>query len=292
MATEAFSRKLIFFGGKGGVGKTRVSQAYARTLAQRQGSHKTLWMTFEDPSLPLGEKIPQDIPGLTYFNCEAAQCFEEYIGLKLRLPALSSFFVNNKLMRYLSQAAPGVHELVLLGKVWFETRNYDHVCVDLPSTGYGLAMFQSVENFKRLFVGGPIARDAEAMLKTFADGEQTTHIILALPEEMPIQESLELRDYLLRLFPANEPQIIVNRLFPRSEAVFEGSDDPKSWPEPLARSPQDYVLRRAAIEAWNLRTLKNAGREYSTLPFLAPAREAQGADLVRRLAHYLQGHSS
>ncbi len=289
MWNNALQRRLIFFGGKGGVGKTRVSQACARRLAQSDTGtrKKVLWITFEDPGLPLGEKLPQDVPGLTHFNCDPARAFEEYIGLKIRLPALSHLFVNNKLMRYLSQAAPGVHELVLLGKVWYEIRNYDHVCVDLPSTGYGLAMFQSVENFRRLFGGGPIARDAGEMLKTFADPGQTAHVILALPEEMPIQESLELREYLLKLFPTNEPFLCVNRLFPKSEGEARFSSDPREWPEPLATSPEDYVQRRTAIETWNLKTLTEAGREFSTLPYLSPAREAQGADLVRRLTEHI-----
>ena len=48
-------RKLLFVVGKGGVGKTAVSQALALSLSRR--GKKTLWICFEDPTLPTDEFI-------------------------------------------------------------------------------------------------------------------------------------------------------------------------------------------------------------------------------------------
>ena len=182
-----FDRNLLFVSGKGGVGKTVVSQAIALRLNQL--GRRVLWCAFEDPVMPAHEML-EIKPGLFHFNCEPGQSFEEYAAMKIGVAGLARIFLQNKLMRYLAKAAPGIHELVLLGKVWHERLNFDHVIVDMPSTGYGLAMFQSTRNFARLFQGGPVHRDAEEMLTTFNNPRECGHWIVSLPEEMPLRESL------------------------------------------------------------------------------------------------------
>ncbi len=245
-------RKLIFVSGKGGVGKTVVSEALARSLAST--GKKVLWVSFEDPFIPAGETRQLE-PSLWHLNCEAGRAFEEYVELKIPVSRLARVFVENKLMRYLAKAAPGIHELVLLGKVWHERQNYDHVIVDMLSTGYGVAMFQATSNFSTLFQGGPIQKDALEMLETFGDPSVTGQLIVALPEEMPLTEGLELSDLLTGLFPNNPPAFVVNRCFPTLETG--PAVDPESWNKPFAENSLDYVVKRGQLEAFNLRLWKD-----------------------------------
>ncbi len=276
---EVLGRKLLFVGGKGGVGKTVVSQALARAHAER--GKRTLWVAFEDPARPAGELKPVG-RNLWHLNCESSIAFEEYAALKIGAPKLTRLFVQNKLMRYLSQAAPGIHELVLLGKVWYERTHYDHVVVDMPSTGYGLAMFQSTDNFARLFKGGPIHHDAESMLATFRDPALCGHLIVALPEEMPLVESLELREYLLRLFPRNPPALIVNRRFPSAGAPEDAEtapEPPHTWETPFAASALDYARKRNILEAHNLRIWQGRGiQDFGQLELVPPPPQSAGAE--------------
>jgi anion-transporting ArsA/GET3 family ATPase len=267
-STSNFRKNLIFVSGKGGVGKTAVSQAIAQTLS-REGA-RTLWVTFEDPTRPAGELIQKN-SNLWHLNCDAGLAFEEYAGMKIGMATLTRIFLKNKLVRYLAKAAPGIHELVLLGKVWFERNNYDHVVVDMPSTGYGLAMFQSTQNFSNLFKTGPLYRDAAEMLETFEDPKKTALVIVALPEEMPLRESLELRDYLLSLFPRNPPHFLVNRKFPRvTTPEQEEASPPDSWSEPFAKDAADYARKRSTLESFNLRLWSESGvrfQELDIVPF-------------------------
>jgi hypothetical protein len=274
--TDLLGRKLLFVNGKGGVGKTAVSQAIALSLS-RQGS-RTLWVAFEDPTRPPGELIHRS-PTLAHLNCESSTAFEEYMGLKIGAPALTRLFLQNKVVRYLSKAAPGIHELVLLGKVWHETQNYEHVVVDMPSTGYGLAMFQSTANFHELFSGGPIHTDSEKMLATFRDPATTGNLIVALPEEMPLVESLDLARMLEGLLPGNAPGYLVNRRFPHvgtargahSAIPPSVSGDPDSWTTPVPRSAADYAVKRSALEEHNLRLWREPGLSFGELPYLPPS---------------------
>jgi hypothetical protein len=283
MLSEVIGRNLLFVSGKGGVGKTAVSQAIALLLSQ-QGK-RTLWATFEDPLQPAGE-LKQKGPKLWHLNCDATLAFEEYAAMKIGAARLTRLFLQNKLMRYLAQAAPGIHELVLLGKIWHERNLYDHVIVDMPSTGYGLAMFQSTVNFARLFRGGPVHRDAEAMLATFRDPRVCGQLIVALPEEMPLRESIELGEFLTGLFPKNPPAYLVNRVFPGAD-TGAAQQNPDRWTTPLASSPQEYCLRRAALETFNLRLWKDASISYDLLRYIPPPEENALPQIVSGLAEQL-----
>ena len=276
---SVLNRKLLFVSGKGGVGKTAISQALARSISEK--GLKTLWTTFEDPTRPLGELQPV-APNLWHLNSEAGIAFEEYASLKLGSGTLTKIFVQNKLMRYLAKAAPGIHELVLLGKVWWERMNYDRVIVDMPSTGYGLTMFQSTKNFATLFRGGPIQRDAEAMLATFGDAKECGHLIVALPEEMPLVEGLELDQFLKKLFPENPAAFIANRLFPQVDTEGLAQSESAS---PVVTTVIEYARNRSALEKHNLRLWRDIPLEFGEVAYVPPTENQN--DLTSALAGML-----
>ncbi|MCM0606425.1 MAG: ArsA family ATPase [Xanthomonadaceae bacterium] len=255
MPTIDATSHLIFISGKGGVGKTTVSQALAEASARK--GYKTLWMSIEDPMLPRGERRPIT-KNLWHLNVDARHAFEEYIALKIRIPFVASLFSKNPLMQYMARAAPGIHELVILGKIWAERTEFDRVYIDLPSTGHGLTMFRATFNFSKLFQGGPIHTDTEAMLKTFADSHQTTHLIVSLPEEMPLTEAKELSNHLKGFFPQNEPEFIMNRVFPKLDEekdyqALNSYKSPEEWEEPTLKSQREYAIHRSWLEHYKIK---------------------------------------
>ena len=286
--SSVLQRNLLFVHGKGGVGKTTVSQAIALALAQK--GHRTLWISIEDPTRPAGE-LKEIRPDLWHLNCDFQLAFEEYAAMKIKTTRLTQLFLQNRLMQYLAKAAPGIRELVLLGKTWFERTHYEHVIVDMPSTGYGLAMFQSTENFIKLFSGGPLFRDAEAMLETLRDPKTTGHLIVSLPEEMPLQESLELNEYLLQNFPNNPAAFLVNRLFPHLPFLNTPGFNPETRKSPLAESKLDYAQTRSWLEHHNLRLWNEAGVKYGHLSFVPPPLENALSVISERLSHELSQRS-
>ncbi len=262
-------RSLIFVSGKGGVGKTVLSEALAHCLSS-QGK-KTLWVTFEDPSFPPGEILQRD-ESLSHLNCDGHRAFEEYIQLKIKIPALARIFLRNRAIEFLSKASPGVHELVLLGKVWSLRNEYNHIVCDMPSTGYGLAMFQSVQNFSNLFHTGKVRKDADAMYESLADPNQSGNIIVGLPEEMPLQEGIELNAYLSKLFPKNPSAFLVNRCYPNLDS--SGIErNPENWKTPLAKSTEEYLKKRSIREQFNLELWKKKSFQFEKIEE-APTRKS------------------
>ncbi|MBI3542281.1 MAG: P-loop NTPase [Deltaproteobacteria bacterium] len=265
MTASWLDRKLIVISGKGGVGKTTVAQAAARALAAR--GRRTLLIHV----LQLGEeeqKIERLAPNLWTVTLRSEDCFREYIIMKLKLKTLYTAFLSNKVTKYLEKAAPGVREIVLLGKVWFERENYDHVVVDMPSTGYALTMIHTPFNFAALFPGGPIYHDAKDMIATFSDPKQTAFVTVSLAEEMPIQESLELAEELRKLMPGNPSFLVMNRLTRVSADARELHA--RKWAKltegerasPLWRG-LDYLVNREAKEAQFLSSLRHAWEPFS-----------------------------
>ncbi len=282
---NALSRNLIFTHGKGGVGKTVVSQAIALSLA-KQGA-RTLWVTLEDPTLPAGE-IKQVETFLWHMNCDFTSAFEEYAAMKIGVSQLTRIFLKNKLIQYLSQAAPGVHDLVLLGKIWFERTHYAHIVVDMPSTGYGLALFQSTYNFVKLFRGGPLHRDAQSILETLKEPQSTGHLIVALPEEMPLRESLELNAFLAEIFPQNPAAFLVNRTFPTVLQENQEELSPDSWPSPVAHSIEEYARKRFILENYNMRLWMDQKIPFGKLDFIPPPPTNSSHIVVQELAKQIQ----
>jgi len=284
LLSEVLTRPVIFVSGKGGVGKSVVTQAIALALSRK--GRRTLWVELEDPLKPRGQ-LSKIAPKLWRLNCDAEMSFEEYALLKIGDSPLARMFIDNKLMRYLAKAAPGIHELVLLGKIWHESSRYESVVVDMPSTGHGLALFQSTKNYATLFRGGPIHEDAEEMILTFADSGKTGHVIVALPEEMPLRESLDLDQFLMEIFPKNRATFVVNRTFPKTGVPANIPADPTNWPSPLAENPLDYLNRRVLLEEHNLRIWRDQELSFAEFGYVSPAEAHTSAAIAEVLSEQL-----
>jgi hypothetical protein len=267
---KSLTRKIVFVGGKGGVGKTTLSRAFAAALRAENSSRRVLWVCFEDPIRPRTLVRAATPEGFDELNCCAAESFAEYIALKLPGP-LAKLFLGNPVIKYLGEAAPGIRELVMLGKIWFEREHYDHIICDMPSTGYGLALFQSTFNFSQLFGAGPVSKDALAMIETFCDPQVCAHVIVSLAEEMPLVESLELRKLLIDRFPEQDPEMIVNRLWPTLSDSNSAPSDSSSEQPLLTTRANEFVRSRNLLESENLKAWSHL--TYQTLPYVDPSGE-------------------
>lgn len=201
-------QKIILVLGKGGVGKSTLSAALSQSLAK--AGKKILLVRMKDSDDP--QTIKEVMKNLFEIELTSHECFQEYVALKLKIKSFYTLLLGSKLIQYLEKAAPGVKEIVLLGKIWHERKHYDHVIVDMPSTGHALAMIHTPFNFAELFPGGPIHQDAMEMSQTLADPKQTAFLVVSLPEEMPMQEGMELCLDLATILPLNQPRFIVNRV--------------------------------------------------------------------------------
>jgi anion-transporting ArsA/GET3 family ATPase len=204
-----FDRRLIFVTGKGGVGKSTVATALG-LIAARRGLRTIV------AELASQERVGQafDRRGSTYEEVELAEnlftisidpqlAMEEYLHVKTG--AVGKALGHSRLFHAFAMATPGMRELLSVGKLWelaqHERRTddgdiYDLVIVDSPAAGHGVGILRTPRTFAEIARVGPIAHQAGVIAATIADAAFTAVIAVAAAEEMPVNETLWLRDAL------------------------------------------------------------------------------------------------
>jgi anion-transporting ArsA/GET3 family ATPase len=248
-------KRLLFVTGKGGVGKSTVATALGllaarrglRTIVAELAAQSRVSQNFDHEAEPFQEV--ELAPGLFTISIDPHSAMEEY--LRVKAGALGHVLSSSRLFNALAMATPGLRELLGVGKVWelaqFHRRTrgadpYDLVIVDAPASGHGVAILRTPRTFADIARVGPIAHQGRIIAATIADRDFTGVIAVATPEEMPVNETLWLRDALAReQIPLDA--VIVNAIYPERFAQAEIAKLDAALP--ATESP----LARAAVKA-------------------------------------------
>jgi anion-transporting ArsA/GET3 family ATPase len=231
--TGLLDRRLLFVTGKGGVGKSTVAagigllaaHAGKRTLVCEVDAKGNLADFFETG--PLAFKPRQVQPSLWAMAMNTEESLKEYLSLQLKLPLLSRIGPLARTFDFIATAAPGVKEILTVGKLTWEVRenNYDLVVVDAPATGHIVGQLRAPEAIRELVSVGLVREQTGWMTELLTDAATTGVVIVASPEEMPVTESLELIDRLADT-KVDVAAVVVNRVLPElfargEEEIFE-----------------------------------------------------------------------
>jgi len=204
---------------------------------------------------------------------------------------------RSKVFTYLAAATPGLRELVTIGKIWELTLDprkakgaqpYDLVILDAPATGHGVGFLQTPRTFANVARVGPVATQAETLNRLITDRRRTGVAIVALPEEMPVNETATLERELVRDVGMSVDQIFLNGLYPDR---FSADDERalESELEQVEGSARDAITaaltvrRRAEAQREQLARLNDMTRTpVTSLPFLF--QPELGVDELRELA--------
>ena len=198
--------RFVVVSGKGGVGRTTVAATLARAAAA-SGKRVLLAAAAATDRLgrmfgqsePLGPSITALAPGIEGVNITPASSLHEY-GLKvLRSELITRAVFENRAVRGLLGAIPGLDAYALLGKAWWHTTEtkegrprYDLVVFDGPATGHAALMLRIPQAILNVMPKGPLAGDARAIIQLLRDPAQAALVIVTLAEELPAREASEL----------------------------------------------------------------------------------------------------
>jgi anion-transporting ArsA/GET3 family ATPase len=226
-------RRLIFVTGKGGVGKSTVATALGllgarrglRTIVAELASQDRVRGAFGREGEPFQEV--ELAPRLFTISIDPQHAMEEY--LRVKTGSVGQALGHSRLFGAFAMATPGMRELLSIGKVWelaqLERRTrdasaYDLVIVDSPAAGHGVGILRTPRTFAEIARVGPIASQAGRIAATIADPEFTAVVAVCAAEEMPVNETLWLRDALAA--DGLEPYaVLVNALYPERFSAGE-----------------------------------------------------------------------
>ena len=152
---EVLGKRLVIVAGKGGVGKTTVAAALGmaaaragkRTMVCEVAEQEQITQAFGKPAAGFNETEVAE--NLHTFSINPDDAKQEWLKHQLRSGALAGLLSSSRIFQYLTAAAPGLAEIVTIGKVWelaqLDRRTpraapYDLVILDAPATGHGLAL--------------------------------------------------------------------------------------------------------------------------------------------------------
>ena len=186
--TELTASNLVIVAGKGGVGKTTVTAVLARAaadLGQRV-------LVIELDGKPALDGL---LPDLDVRHISAASSLEEYL-LEHGFRRIAKRLASTGVIDVVGTAAPGIDDLVVLGKVKQLERSgeWDLIVVDGPAAGHAVTFLTSAAGLLDAVGSGPVhdqARDVVAML---SDPDRCRVVLVTLPETTPVNEMIETAD--------------------------------------------------------------------------------------------------
>ncbi len=121
-----------------------------------------------------------------------------------------------KAFDFVATAAPGVREILTVGKLCYEVRerHYDLVVVDAPATGHIVGQLGAPQAINDLVKVGLIRTQTDWMLEILSDPAQTGLVAVTTPEEMPVAETLELAERVVTQTSVRLSAVVVNRVLP------------------------------------------------------------------------------
>jgi anion-transporting ArsA/GET3 family ATPase len=233
---ELFDKRLLFVTGKGGVGRSTVALALGlaaaergrRTIVCEVAAQEHTSRVFRRAEVGFHEVEMRE--GLWTISIDPDHSMREYLLLQLRVRAMGDLLSRSRIFTYLAAATPGLRELVTIGKIWElaqldrkvrKGRKYELVIVDAPATGQGIGFLQTPRTFARIARVGPIHSQAKTIHSYITDHELTGVAIVALPEEMPVNESEQLERELSDDVGIAVDRVYMNALYPKRFSAEE-----------------------------------------------------------------------
>ncbi|MDK1018103.1 MAG: ArsA-related P-loop ATPase [Actinomycetota bacterium] len=216
--------RLIFVSGKGGTGKSAVAAAIAidharrgrRVLAIDMIGSRGLAAHLRATSLTYR---PTEVrAGLFAMEMNRSDALDEYLKLQLHVPQGAPTGPISQALSVLADTAPGVREIISIGKPIYETwKNvWDIVVVDASSLGLFQSYLRAPRTIARLVSTGGVARQADKLEGTLTDPGVTATYLVATPAELPVIETAEAITAIDRESLGPRPTVIINRFIPRS----------------------------------------------------------------------------
>lgn len=220
--------RVVIVAGKGGVGKTVVSATMARaaartglsTLIVEVEGKSGLSAMFGQPPLGYdevtlapggGPRGEADVRARALTPDDALLDYLRDHGLS----RISKRLVQSGALDMVATAAPGIRDILVLGKVKQLERSgaANLIVLDTPAAGHAITFLQSARGLLDAVRVGPINTQARDVLDMLTDHERAQVMLVTLPEETPVNELVETAYHLEDRVGVGLGPVVVNGLY-------------------------------------------------------------------------------
>jgi len=247
------ARKIVIFGGKGGVGKTTAAAAYALALAKANPDEKLLIFS-TDPAHSLSDSFDeQGLPNLDTMEIDPGKWFEELkqryrswtdeLFASLSGGSRMEIKFDREAMRELVELTPpGIDEIAALGTIsdLLDLERYQILILDTAPTGHLIRFLELPQvalswirtfiklllKYKDVMRANEVAEELVALSKSikkvialFTDPERCEFVGVAIPERMSLEETADLAKSLEKL-KVPLKRLLINGVVPENDCKF------------------------------------------------------------------------
>jgi len=253
--------RLVIVAGKGGVGKTVVTATLARAAARAglsalvievegksglgsmfgQGPLDYAEVTLSAGGGPNGEG---DVRARTLTPDEALLDYLRDHGMS----RISKRLVSSGALDVVSTAAPGIKDILILGKVkqLERSRETDLVILDAPAAGHAITFLQAARVLLDTVRVGPINAQAREVIEMLTDHQRCRVMLVTLPEETPVNELVDTAFNLEDRVGVGLGPVVVNGLYDDIAGVGADPVAAAAAAGATLRAGEAEVLRAAA----------------------------------------------
>lgn len=268
-------RELVVVTGKGGCGKSTVAAALAVAAAARGievivaevDARADVARALGATGRPEPSVEVELAPRLHHVSIDPDSALRHYLADQLPSRALADTLLSSRVFPYFVAATPGMRELLTIGAVWDLTqeesrrtgeRLYDLVILDAPATGHGLAMLEAPSTFERAAQAGRIAGQAGQIDALVRDPSRTAVVAAARPEELPVNETIDLAGELEERLSVTLAAAVVDRVHGDPLTPEESRRVAAAGVDPAATGAALAVHRRAEAEHGEIGRLRRS----------------------------------
>jgi anion-transporting ArsA/GET3 family ATPase len=203
MINELLARRVVIVLGKGGVGKSTLSAALAK--AATHNGCRALVMEC-DSRAPLASiyglessyEPAEAAPGMYLMTLDGRHSLEQYLRIVVPSRLLLKAVFSSRLYQFFVQAAPGLRELMALGKVYYEAdrdrddpERWDTIIVDAPASGQALSLLKMPRAARATFGESIVGKESNNISAMLADRARCAIVQVTTADSLAVAETIE-----------------------------------------------------------------------------------------------------
>ena len=168
----------------------------------------------------------------------------EYMSRKLNSKTIAKWINGTKFFQALLNMIPNFQYLVYWGDILNKLQENEelYIVLDAPASGHGLAMFESIKQFRKIFKVGALVKDIDKMLRKTLDENLLNIFAVSIPTLLAMEENEELIASLHK-FGFEEVISLINYSYSNTTVIKDSTEELPPFLK-LKLKDEEHVIKK------------------------------------------------